>query len=191
MSNLSPSKEIIPEAETNAILEFVKLTVEDVSSEMIPKHCYTMGDFSTRVWEDIISVSCPEEFRYFVNVLQYAKAELWERGEVDAFYLKEEDGKFTCKVFDKFDWRKCWTDWEYDPAQDNVWVVDYTAIEEEIREKNRKYEEEKEKILTEMEELKKKAVVWKSLDDVISDEWKQTFEEKYNDECRESEFRYT
>ena len=93
-----------------------------------------MAEFDERVWNDIIKVMVQEPFCWYINTLRYAKDHYWKTEDCDAFYLSDDK----LEVFDKFDWRKCWADFEYNPSADNVWVVDYLGLKESIADEKAK-----------------------------------------------------
>lgn len=108
--------------------------------DLIRKYCYSMEEFSSRVFEDIIMPMCPDPWWRYVNVNRYIYKEMWARDMVEGFHLFKDS---IVAMKDKFSWRRLWTDMEYNPEDDKIWVLDVEALGEDLfRRRNQMLEAE-------------------------------------------------
>jgi hypothetical protein len=108
--------------------------------DLIRKYCYQMEEFSSRVFEDIIMPMCPDPWWRYVNVNKYIYKELWCRDEIEGFHLFKDS---ILGMKDKFSWRRLWTELEYNPEDDKIWVLDVDALGEDLfRRRNQMLEAE-------------------------------------------------
>lgn len=106
-----------------------KSDVRILSIDLIRRYCYSMEEFSSRVFADIIMPMCPDPWWRYLNVNRYIYKEMWGRDMIEGFHLFKDS---ILGMKDKFSWRRLWTDMEYNPEDDKIWVLDVEALGEDL-----------------------------------------------------------
>lgn len=106
------AREILKIMGDTRIYQHKEITWREVSIDTIQKFAYNVEEFQDAIWDNDISISCPEPFKFHIKTWSYICDELWNgqdsvvgfRRDVSSTYHYEPVIKY--RVLGKWDYRE-------------------------------------------------------------------------------------